>query len=125
MRIILADHHTVPLYALKELLKDHPEFELIGEAMDGESLIFLASEHPADLVLIDSDLPGIRMEDLFPRLHTLTPRPIVVVMCGKFEKSKALLQAGADAFVSKSEHQQWILETLQEYERRITRKQKI
>ena len=118
MRIILADHHAEPLKALNDLLSEQTEFEVIGEAVDGESLLLRASENPTDLVLIDCDLPGIRMEDLISGLHSIEPRPIVVVMSSKFEKSRVMLQAGADAYVSKSEQLQWLLESLKRYERR-------
>lgn len=121
MRLILADHHDIPLKALEDTIKEHPEFELVGKAMDSESLYILASEHPANLVLIDCDLPGIRLEELISKLHALAPRPIVVVMSGKLENSRILLQAGADAYVSKSQQQNWLMETLQEYERRTSR----
>ena len=42
MRIILADHHAQPCWALKMLLDEQPEFEIIGEAVDGEGLLVLA-----------------------------------------------------------------------------------
>lgn len=118
MRIILADHHAKPLRALKELLGEHPEFDVIGEAADGESLLAWAVENPADLILIDCDLPGIRIEELIAHIHAIQPRPLVIVMSGKLEKSRILFQSGADAYVSKSEQLDWLLQTLQHYERR-------
>ena len=116
MRIILADHHAQPCWALKTLLNEQPEFEIIGEAVDGESLIGLAKKHLPDLVLVDSELPGLYIEDLIIRLHALIPPPIVVVMSSEFENSRKLLKAGADAFVSKGDEPAWMLETLQKFE---------
>ena len=116
MRIILADHHAQPCWALKTLLNEQPEFEIIGEAVDAEGLLKLAELHLPDLVLADSELPGLYIEDLISRLHALEPAPIVVIMSSEFENSRKLLKAGADAFVSKGDEPAWLLETLQKFE---------
>jgi two-component system response regulator FimZ (fimbrial Z protein)/two-component system response regulator EvgA len=118
MRIILADHHTQPCWALKTLLSEQPEFEIIGEAVDADGLLSLAEKHLPDLVLVDGELPGLFIEDLITRLHVLEPPPIVVVMSSEFENSRKLLKAGADAFVSKGDEPAWLLETLQKFESR-------
>jgi len=116
MRIILADHHTQVRWALKTLLDEHQEFDLIGESGDTESLLELAEKHIPDLVLLDSELPGIYIEDLIARLHKLEPRPTVIVMSSDFENSRKLLKAGADAFVSKGDEPDWLLEILYKFE---------
>ena len=119
MRIILADYHEQPRLALKTLLKEQPEFTLLGEAMDGQSLLTLADKRPADVILLDCDLPGIYIENLITQLHALLPSPIVIVMSTQFDNSRKYLKAGADAFVSKSDQPEWLLETLQNYDQRI------
>jgi DNA-binding NarL/FixJ family response regulator len=78
-------------------------------------LLVLAEEHTPDLVLIDKDLPGSPIEDLIDRLHALKPKPIVVVMSSESHFSRVILKAGADAFVSKGDEPDWLLEKLQKY----------
>jgi len=118
MRIILADHHPQPCWALKALLQEQPGFEIIGEAQEGKRLLTLAEKHHPDLVLLDSELPGLYFEDLIKGLHALQPPPIVVAMSSESENSRKLLMAGADAFVSKTEEPDWLLETLKKFESR-------
>ena len=120
MRIILADHHAEPLAALKEVLQEQHGFDLVGEAVDAQGLFMLAEVNPADLVLLDSELPGSYMEDLITGLHALEPRPVVIVMSCKFENSRMLLKAGADAYVSKSDQHDWLLEILHKYKNRTS-----
>jgi len=115
MRIILADHHVQPRLALKTLIGEQPEFDLIGEAKDAQGLLFLAGAHTADLILLDRELPGISTKDLIASLHALQPRPIVIVMSSDFETSRSVLKAGADAFVSKGDEPDWLLEKLHQY----------
>ena len=115
MRILLADHHVHPRWALENLIEEQPEFDLVGEAQDAQGLLILAEKHTPDLVLIDRELPGIPIEDLIDRLHALRPKPIVVVMSSESQFSRVILKAGADAFVSKGDEPIWLLEKLQKY----------
>jgi DNA-binding NarL/FixJ family response regulator len=119
MRIILADHHQKSRWAIKGLLQEQPEFDLVGEADDSHGLLALAEQQPADLLLIDCELPGLYLEDLIAALHALEPRPVVIVMSSEFSNSRKVLKAGADAFVSKVDQPEWLLETLLKFESRI------
>jgi DNA-binding NarL/FixJ family response regulator len=122
MRIILADPHPKALWALKTMLHENLEIEVIGDAMDAESLLALAANHLPDLILVDIELPGRAIEDLITDLHSGNPRPVVVGMSTKPEYGRMMLKAGADAFVSKSDQPEWLLETLKKFQQRIIRK---
>lgn len=119
MRIILADHHEKPRLAMGMYLAEQSGFNLIGEVADAADLLLLADENPTDLILIDRELPGMNIEDLVTRLHALELRPIVVMMSSKFEDSRLLLNAGADAFVSKGDEPEWLLKKLHKYAKQI------
>jgi DNA-binding NarL/FixJ family response regulator len=121
MRIILADHHAEPRWALQTLLEEQPEFELVAEAVDAQGLLILAEKHAPDLVLLDSKLPGIFIEDLIAKLHALESRPIVIVMSCESESSRALLRAGADAFVSKGDEPYWLIKMLHKYVKQLNK----
>jgi DNA-binding NarL/FixJ family response regulator len=120
MRILLADHHPQALWALKTMLSEKPGFDVTGEAADADTLLALALLNPPDLVLVDCDLPGKLISDTIVELHAYVPRPIVVVMGSKPEIGRLLLKAGADAFVSKSDQPDWLLETLQKFDNRLS-----
>jgi DNA-binding NarL/FixJ family response regulator len=119
MRIIIADHHVQPCWALRTLLEQQPEFDILGEPGDAPSLLELAERQLPDLILIDSELPGMNIENLISKLHTQDPRPTVIVMSSDFENSRKLLKAGADAFVSKGDQPEWLLEILFKYNDQI------
>lgn len=122
MRIILADNHRQALWALKTMLQEEPELELVGEAVDTERLFMLAEKATPDLILVDRKLPGCHINDLLSNLHALEPRPIVIVMSSNVEDSRMMLKAGADAFVSKGDHPDWLLENLRQYAKRSPQK---
>jgi two-component system response regulator FimZ (fimbrial Z protein)/two-component system response regulator EvgA len=121
MRIILADHQATTLQALKVLLNQDPEFDLVGEAEDTQGLLALSDQVKADLILFDNGLPGDPIGGVITRLHALKPRPIIVVMSREWDCSNALLAAGADAFVSKGDEPDWLLDKLHRYAKQINR----
>jgi DNA-binding NarL/FixJ family response regulator len=122
MEILVADHHPQALWVLKTTLPERSGFKIAGEATDAGSLLALAAEVSPDLVLVDSDLPGMPIEELIAALHEQQPGPIVMVMSCKPESGRKLLKAGADAFVSKGDEPEWLLETLEKFEKETRRK---
>ena len=118
MRIILADHNQKTLWALRTILQEEPEMEVVGEVMDSEQLQMAAKNIAVDLVLMDNNLPGCKIRTLLAELHALQPRPTVVVMSSNFEDSRMILKAGADAYVSKADRPDWLLEALRQYAHR-------
>lgn len=119
MKIVLADHHPQALFALKTMFQEKPKFEVAGEALDAYRLLTMAMENPPDLILMDAELPGMSNAHLITELHKIEPKPVVVVMGRSSEQGRMLIKTGADAFVSKSDPPDWVLETLQKFESRI------
>lgn len=115
MRIILADPNEKTLWALKTLLDEEPGIEVIGEVVWAQQLQEMAATTGCDLVLLDRRLPGSETEDLIAGLHALEPKPIVIVMSSDTEDGRYMLKAGADAFLSKGEGPDWMLNILRQY----------
>ena len=118
LRILLADHHVHVLRALNTMLLERPELVAVGEAEDVNGLLSLSEKLHPDLILIDIELPGGPIEDLIAALHLLEPKPYVIIMSSEIEHSRMILKAGADAFVSKGDDPEWLVETLYQYEAR-------
>ena len=115
-QILLADHHPQAMWALKIALQEQIGVEVIGEAADADGLVALALKKHPDLVLLDKELPGKSTEEIITALHQLLPIiPVVIVMSSDPALSRAALKAGADAFVSKGEEPEWLLQSLQKY----------
>lgn len=123
MRILLADHHTNALWGLKTLIQEEPGLKVVGEAVDGESLIDQSLRLHPDLILLDKDLPGRPIDSLLAALHRLIPRPVVIVMSSDPECSRMVLKAGADAFVCKGDQPDWLLQILRNNQKRTQKKE--
>lgn len=104
-RIILADDHSILRDGLKSLLKQHAEWEVVGEAKGGKELLTLLKTLSCDLVILDIAMPGM---DGLTALREITinfPGIKVLVLSmmndyPHFEKAKAF---GAAGFMSKED----------------------
>jgi DNA-binding NarL/FixJ family response regulator len=81
-------------------------------------LINLSKQLHPDLILIDSDLPGDPIQEQIAALHGIRPKPIVIAMSSNPELGRSLLKAGVDAFVSKGDQPDWLLQILRNYKKR-------
>lgn len=82
--------------ALRLLLSYDGNVELVGEAADAEALLVLLKTVPADVLLVDWDLPGWRPECLLQ----VYPDTVVVGLGMRPERRARVLEDGAHAFVS-------------------------
>jgi two-component system nitrate/nitrite response regulator NarL len=58
IRLIIADDHALFRHGLIELLREQPDFEIVGEAQSGPEVIQLLAGQEADLVLMDVHMPA-------------------------------------------------------------------
>jgi DNA-binding NarL/FixJ family response regulator len=103
MRVLLADDQAKVRSALRMLLAEHPDIEILGEAVDTTGLLDWVKAACPDLVLLDWELPGLPADAILSMLHEWCPGLRVIALSGRPEAVEAALGAGADAFVSKGD----------------------
>jgi two-component system response regulator DesR len=101
IHILLADNRSKVRFALRALLRQHPDLSIAGEASDAQALVAGVEANSPDLVLLDWELQGMATAVLIAALRTACPGLRVIVLSGRPEARQAALAAGADAFVSK------------------------
>jgi two-component system chemotaxis response regulator CheY len=112
MRVLIADDCSEVRSAIRILLEQKTGFEIVGEAGEVESLLKkLESEQP-DLLLLDWELSDRSMAEYMPLLRLHIPGLRVIAMSGRPEAARAAREAGADAFISKGENSDRLLETI-------------
>jgi DNA-binding NarL/FixJ family response regulator len=114
MRILLADDQKEVRSALRILLEHEAGFSIVDEAAEIRGLIIKAGEVKPDLVLLDWELSNLRVSDIIPLLRVICPELKIVALSGRPESSKAALEAGADAFVSKGDQPEVLLEAIRQ-----------
>lgn len=113
MRIILADHHKKALQPLRMLISERTDHIITGETADWQGLLELTKRTDPDLILLDWDLPGRTENNLVADLRARDCYPKVLVLSTRIEVKEKALEAGADAFISKGDSPQKLLDAIQ------------
>ncbi len=101
--ILIADDQSLFREGLHTLLSVQPEFEVVGEASNGEEVLKLAAEHLPDVVLMDLRMPGIDGVSATRMLHEMYPQVKVIVLT-TFDDDEDVfegLRAGAVGYLLK------------------------
>jgi DNA-binding NarL/FixJ family response regulator len=88
---------------LLDFLAFLPGIEVVGAAADGKDALALLAQRPADLVVMDVNMPGMDGLQAMQRIREQHPGTRVILMSMSFTaaiKARSL-KAGADAFISK------------------------
>ena len=121
MRMLLADDQVWLRFAVKLLLEQEADSEVVGEAVDTVQLIDLNDKLRPDIVLLDWELPGIRRtnakQNLMITLRAHNEELLVIVLSGRPESCRAAMDAGANAFISKADPPEQFLDTLHAVQR--------
>jgi DNA-binding NarL/FixJ family response regulator len=112
-RVLIVDDHPLTRDALAGLLTQH-EFDVVGEAADGEESIEVARELQPDLVLLDLSMPGIGGLGALPLLREVAPASEVVMLTASVDEENLLasIRAGAAGYLLKTEPPERIVEFL-------------
>jgi DNA-binding NarL/FixJ family response regulator len=103
IRIIISDDHQLFRNGLKILLNSFPEFEVTGEASNGEDFLRLLKSTEADIALMDINMP--EMDGIEATRKGLKINPsiniIALSMYGEEEYYYKMVDAGAKGFLLK------------------------
>ncbi len=102
-RIILVDDHQLFRNGLKMLLEASPDFEIAGEASNGVEFLRLLKTCPADIALMDINMPELDGIEATKRGLKICPSISVIAlsMYGEEEYYYKMVDAGAKGFLLK------------------------
>jgi two-component system nitrate/nitrite response regulator NarP len=112
VRVILADDRAAVRSSLHLLLDEEPAYEVVAEAADALGLLQIQAQEPAELILIDWELPGLPLPQLLHLLRYQQKQLLIVAMSSNPASRPQALDAGVDAFVDKSQAPDQVLATL-------------
>ena len=100
---MLVDDHDLVRTGIKRLLEDHPNIEIVGEAVSGEEALQQVSVYDPDVVLMDINMPGIGGLEATRKLLQRKPKLkiIVVTMHDDDLFPQRFLKAGALGYITK------------------------
>lgn len=116
IKIVLADGSAVFRWCMRELIAEHADLQVIGEAGDGQQAVELALRLKPDVVLMDIRMPVLTGAEATRRIQAEAPEVKVVVLTAYDEPPYllALRQAGAAAYLLKTAEGDVILSAIRE-----------
>ncbi len=131
MRVLVADDTPAVRSAIRRLLNEEKDMQIVGEAANLGELVHLVNSSQPDLILLDWELSGFpgstktrpqpagpftsfekRRNVIIASLRKCVSQPLIVVLSGHPEAEKNSLAAGADAFVFKGDPPEQLVRTI-------------
>jgi NarL family two-component system response regulator YdfI len=103
IKLLIADDHLIIRQGLRLILETEPDFELIGEASDGNEALSLCNNLKPDVVLMDLRMPNMDGLTAIEKLRIEQPN-IAVIILTTFNEDDLMfrgLQAGAHGYLLK------------------------
>jgi DNA-binding NarL/FixJ family response regulator len=112
IRVVVADDSRTALRAVCAYLDFEGQFEIVGTASDGLSVLRQAESLCPDLVLTDLSMPQMTGLEVATQLRKSLPglRIILFTELSGLLLQEQLLQGGVDAFVEKSQMPEKLME---------------
>ncbi|QNF33013.1 response regulator transcription factor [Adhaeribacter swui] len=104
MKIIIADDHKIIRDGIRSLLRQEQDFEVIGEAANGQELIELLATDPADVIIMDINMPVMDgyKATAYVKEHYPETRVLALSMLDQEYYIRQILAAGALGCVVKN-----------------------
>ncbi|MFI1994390.1 response regulator [Actinoplanes sp. NPDC020271] len=116
IKVLIADDQEMVRKGLRVILDDEPDFEVVGEAVDGIEALRLARRLRPDVCLVDVRMPGMDGVEVTRALAgpgVRDPlRVVVVTTFGEDEYVDGALRAGAAGFLLKGASKQLLVEAV-------------
>ncbi len=113
-RVLIVDDHAFIRRGVEAILQCFPEWELCGEASNGNDAIRMADEIHPDVVLMDVTMPGMNGIDATRVIRKAHPEMKVVLLT--LHESPEILRsgfrAGANGYLLKADAEQELMRAL-------------
>ena len=113
-RVMIVDDHEIMRDGLRELLQQSGDFEVVGEAADGEAAVRIAQELKPNVVVMDVMMPLKNGIDACREITEALPDTRVLILTAATEEDAATeaVAAGATGYILKYSGKEELLRTL-------------
>jgi DNA-binding NarL/FixJ family response regulator len=103
IRILVADDHPIVRSGISSILATQPDFEIVGEAANGNDAVEAAARLAPDLVLMDLRMPGLNGVGASTAILAARPSTRIVVLTTYASDGEVLraIEAGAVGYLLK------------------------
>ncbi|HYV93009.1 MAG TPA: response regulator transcription factor [Chitinophagales bacterium] len=104
IRIIIADDHQMFIDGLKLIIQSFDNIEVVGEALSGEQALELFEKIPAEIAILDINMPGMDGIETAKEIRKKFPevKVLIVTMYKQKEFITQLVAAGVSGYILKN-----------------------
>jgi two-component system, NarL family, invasion response regulator UvrY len=104
IRILIADDHAIVRKGLKQIVGEHPDMIVAGEAASGQEALELARAQEFDVAIVDIAMPGRGGLEILKDLKAERPSLKIIMLSMYSEEQYAIrsLRDGASAYLTKA-----------------------
>ena len=105
VRILIADDHDMIRRGLGWTIRQEPDWEVCGEAVDGREAVTLAEKLRPDIVIMDMQMPNLNGLEATRQIRKISPPMEVLIFAGSEREDtiREVLRAGARSYLLKTE----------------------
>jgi NarL family two-component system response regulator LiaR len=102
-RILIADDHAMLREGMRNLLEQEKDFELVGEATNGEEAVKIAKELKPDIVIMDIVMPKLNGVEATKQIKQISPSTAILILTAYSDVRYiiGLLEVGACGYLLK------------------------
>jgi len=103
IRIVLADDHLIVRRGLKQILGEEADFQVVGEAADGNEALKRVREDAFDVLVLDMSMPGRSGIELIKLIKDEKPKLPILILTMHQEEQYAVraIKSGAKGYLTK------------------------
>ena len=116
IRVMIVDDHSIVRVGLKQVLEQSGEFEVVGEAADGEEAVRVAADVSPDVVVMDVIMPKKDGVEACREIMESVPETHVVMLTASTEVDAIVeaVAAGATGYLQKETDRERLLSTVRD-----------
>ena len=114
--IIVVDDHQMMRQGLCALIKEQPDFQVVGDAGDGEEALRLVERFHPDVIVLDMAMPGLNGVEVTRRVIQDSPTCAIVILSMYAAEGyvREAIEAGAKAYVLKKDSAEELVSAIRE-----------
>jgi DNA-binding NarL/FixJ family response regulator len=114
IKVIIADDHVLYRAGVRNALSQKSDIEIIAEADNGMHLINMLKSLPADVILLDIQMPVMDGIQALPEIRKVCPgaKVIMLTMMDDHSMITKLMEIGANSYLSKTSDSEVIYEAI-------------
>ena len=116
IRVMIVDDHSIVRVGLKQVLEQSGEFEVVGQAADGEEAVRVAADVSPDVVVMDVIMPRKDGVEACREIMESAPETRVVMLTASTEVDAIVeaVAAGATGYLQKETDRERLLSTVRD-----------